>query len=241
MKLAGTSFIPVLAAAVVSACSGDGGEEPLVRNFTVTIENVSQANTIDSDRADGAVPLSAGVYAVYGGSNPLFTVGQAADEGTERLAEDGFINTKLDALDNLSGVDWSGGFQSAGGPDDGPAIFPGESVSFSFQAAPGQKLQIEVMFVQSNDWFYAFGADGLNLFDGNTAITGDVTDQIVLYDAGTEEDTAPGTGPNQKPAQNPTDIDIGPEDDDNTVRVASGFTIPSAGSVLRVTITASTD
>ncbi len=47
----------------------------------------------------------------------------------------------------------SGAVPSPGGPDMGPALFAGESVIFSFSATPGQRLQFETMFVQSNDWF----------------------------------------------------------------------------------------
>ncbi len=58
------------------------------------------------------------------------------------------------------------------------------------------------MFVQSNDWFYSFsGGIGLQPFNDETPVTGDVTSALELYDAGTEADTPPGTGPDQKPVQ----------------------------------------
>ena len=88
----------------------------------------------------------------------------------------------------------------------------GESVEFAFSAAPGEQLTFESMFVQSNDWFYAF--DGLSLFDGDQPISGDVTSEVELYDAGTEADTAPGTGPDQKPVQDPEAMDVGPKEDE---------------------------
>ncbi|MGH7718660.1 MAG: spondin domain-containing protein, partial [Gemmatimonadaceae bacterium] len=113
------------------------------------------------------------------------------------------------------------------------------SATFTVTASPGERLQFETMFVQSNDWFYAFGGGGLALFNGDTPVSGDVTAQVVLYDAGTEEDTAPGTGPNQKPAQDPVAMNVGPADDNLAVRLAStsGFTIPATASVIRVTVT----
>ena len=40
------------------------------------------------------------------------------------------------------------------------------------------------MFVASNDLFYAPNGDGIELFNGNTPVTGDITSQILLWDAG---------------------------------------------------------
>ena len=63
--------------------------------FTVRVENVSQPHTLDVERLNGIVPLSPGAFAVYPGkaypgTNPMFLIGSPADEGTERIAEDGF-------------------------------------------------------------------------------------------------------------------------------------------------------
>jgi hypothetical protein len=131
-------------------------------------------------------------------------------------------------------------FQSPGGPDAGPAIAAGETATFTITASPGDRLQIETMFVQSNDWFYGFGGGGLALFSGRTPVSGDVTAQLVLYDAGTEADTPPGTGPSQKPAQPPTATNVGAAES-VPIRPASErhptFTIPATASVIRVTIT----
>ncbi len=232
-------------ALAAAACSSNTANST-PRTFSVTVENVSQPNTISSDRAMGTVPLSPGVYAVYSGSNPMFTAGQAADEGTERIAEDGFpgpplpLGTESTLVEMVAGVSGSGVFQSPGGPDAGPAILAGESATFTITALPGDRLQIETMFVQSNDWFYAFGSGGLQLFDGSDPVSGDVTSDLVLYDAGTEEDTAPGTGDFQKPVQDPTATNIGPSESVSIQTAAArhpNFTIPATSSVIRVTVT----
>ena len=233
---------PTLAAAfaalVLAACGDDDGGPAAERAFTVRVENVSAPNTVATARANGTVPLSPGAYAVFTGANPLFTAGQRADAGTERIAEDGFPMTKAGALAGLSGVR-SGTFEAPGGPDNLPALAAGEAATFTVTAAPGARLQMETMFVQSNDWFYAFAGEGLALFDGSTPVSGDVTGRLVLYDAGTEEDTAPGTGPNQKPAQDPQATNVGPADDDPAIRLASTnpFTVPATAAVIRVTVT----
>ncbi len=78
----------------------------------------------------------------------------------------------------------------------GPAL-PNDSYSFTFEATPGDYLSFATMFVQSNDWFFAPASSGINLFPDDTAISGDITQMVSLWDAGTEVDEAPGEGPNQ--------------------------------------------
>jgi len=80
------------------------------------------------------------------------------------------------------------------------------------------------------------GAEGIELFSADgLPVSGDVTEQLVLRDAGTEVNEVPGAGPNQAPRQ-PTpnagpsaEGDIGPVDDE--------FAYPAPREVLRVMIT----
>jgi hypothetical protein len=223
---------------VIAACSDDTTEVQQ-RTFSVRIENVSTPGTLPVTRLDGVVPLSPGVWAVLDGSASLFTVGGAADAGTERIAEDGDNAVKAAALDQITNLQ-NGAFSSPGGADAMPTLGPGESVTFTVTATPGQRLQIQTMFAQSNDWFFAFGNGGLALFDDDDdddPVSGNVTSMLVLYDAGTEDDAAPGTGPNQAPVQPAPNT--GPLDETTTIRLASThpFTIPSTSSVIKVTIT----
>jgi hypothetical protein len=221
-----------------SADSGGSGGGSGAASFTATVENVSGPGTIDSERAMGAVPLSPPVYAVYSGDNPAFTVGESASEGTEIVTEDGFPMVLAQTLAGAENVSASDVAPSPGGSLETPALGPGESVEFEFSAAPGDHFTMETMFVQSNDWFYGF--EGLALFDGNEPVSGDVTGEIGVYDAGTEADTAPGTGPDQKPVQDPEAMDVGPAEDE-PIRLAAerhpDFTIPADEDVIRVTIT----
>jgi hypothetical protein len=210
-------------------------EKTIIKSFTVTVQNVSTPGLINTPRAMGAVPLSPGAWAIFTGNDPMFTEGQKADIGTERIAEDGATGIKDAAMGTLSNVATHGVFKTAAGP-----LLPGESAQFSFNASPGDRLQFETMFVQSNDWFYSFsGGIGLQLFNGESPVTGDVTSALNLYDAGTETDTAPGTGPDQKPVQ-ATD-NQGPTESvvitGATVRHPT-FTIPATNRVIKVTITA---
>jgi hypothetical protein len=213
--------------------------------FTVRVENVSQPQTLEVERLNGIVPLSPGVFAVYPGNaypatNPLFLMGSPADEGTERIAEDGLPMMEAQILKNYPALIKSGTFDSPGGPDNDLAILPGEHASFTIHAKPGDRLQLETMFVQSNDWFYGFGQKGLELFHGATPVSGDVTEYLVLYDAGTEEDTPPGTGPYQRPVH-PMTTDVGPADNYPLIAPArerhEEFMIPANHMVIKVTIT----
>ena len=87
-----------------------------------------------------------------------------------------------------------------GAEEAGPAL-PGSTYSFTFEATPGDYLSFATMFVQSNDWFLAPSSNGIALFDGAEPISGDITDMVSLWDAGTEVDETPGEGANQAPRQ----------------------------------------
>jgi hypothetical protein len=98
---------------------------------------------------------------------------------------------------NLHGV-----FNTPVGAMAAGPIRPGDSYEFTFTGAPGMKLFMTQMFGQSNDWFYAPGANGIALFDAKgVAVSGDITNQFYLWDAGTEKDEEIGIGPNQGPRQ----------------------------------------
>ena len=134
----------------------------------------------------------------------------------------------------------SGAFAVPLGADGPGPLPPGQSYGFSFEAPPGTKLSFATMFVQSNDLFYAPDEDGIALWDdaGNRT-SGDVTDQIMLWDSGTEVNQPIGTGADQAPRQ--SGANTGAADEDNTVRIIMGDDIPAVDSVIRVTITPSED
>ena len=77
---------------------------------------------------------------------------------------------------------------------DAPApILPGGAFEFEFMAAEGMKLNLVAMYGQSNDLFYA-PEKAIDLFVKGEAISGDITDKLMLWDAGTEVNQAPGVG-----------------------------------------------
>ncbi len=120
-----------------------------------------------------------------------------------------------------------------GGEEPGPA-FPGDFYEFHVNAHPGQNLSFATMLVQSNDWFFAPGEAGVALYDADGhPISGDITDQINIYDAGTEIDQPLGEGADQAPRQ--SGPDTGAADPDNTVRPVTS--IGSADQFIHVTAT----
>lgn len=117
-------------------------------------------------------------------------------------------------------------------------IAPAGVYSFSFDAGKGAKLSLATMLVQSNDLFYGFGDTGLDLYNADgTAVTGNVTSELYLWDAGTEVNQAPGTGSNQPPRQSGTNVGT---TENGTVKLISevndGFTYPALADMIKTEI-----
>ena len=122
--------------------------------------------------------------------------------GLERIAEDGMPGDLVSMLSGVEGIKSVEAFNTPTGASDAGPIAPGNSYSFQVEAVPGDRLSFATMFIQSNDFFYAFAPEGLALFDDNDQpVRGDVTGQVMLYDAGTEVDQEPGVGLYQAPRQ----------------------------------------
>ena len=216
-------------------------EEPTP--FRVLIENVSDENTI---AGVGAVPLSPGAWAVHNAGDPIFTVGQNdRGEGLEAIAEDGSPGELVGNLATLSGVISSDYFNTPIGATEPAPIFPGDGYEFTVYGVPGDYLSLATMFIQSNDLFYAPDGNGIPLFDAEgNSINGDVTADVLLWDAGTEVNEEPGVGMNQAPRQ--SGPDTGDDENGPVVLIADGmagpggFTYPNAADVIRVTINGGT-
>ena len=224
-------------AASLAACSATMGQMQGATSFTVRVQDVSTPTTLATPGGPSAavpVPLSPGVWVVHGGANPIWTAGAKASNGVERIAEDG-DPTALAA--ELKGQH-SGVFNTPVGASAPGPLMPGDAYEFTVSAKPGDRLSFETMFVQSNDLFYDFSGAGLNLFDSaGHAVSGDVTPQVVLLDAGTEVNEQPGVGPNQKPRQPANNV--GPSEDNGVGPVNDGYVYPVASSVIKVTVTPS--
>lgn len=192
--------------------------------FNVVIRNISTANTLKLPGGkSAAAPIAPGVYAIVEGGTMLFQPGEsAARPDLESLAEDGDAQALLEIVSKMPGVKNAGLF------------VPGQP--FTVTAEPGQRLAFATMFVQSNDKFLAPEPAGISLFDSQEPVMGDLTKNVMLWDAGTEKDEAPGIGENQAPRQ--AKPNTGPSEDGmGKVRAADdGFSYPAVTDVIQLTI-----
>ena len=212
------------------------------------VENIAEdgfpeALLMDTQEATGLiVPLSPGAWATHDMSvNPFFQIDtQDFGEGLQAIAEDGIPTMLVDVLAGKEGVDISEAFDTPLGASGPGAIGPGGRYQFSFSAEEGDYLSLATMFVQSNDWFYAFSSEGLNLFENGAPISGDVSEYITLYDAGTEVDEYAGAGLFQVIRQ--SGADSGAEDSNINVRLIDPSeleNIPDNIRVIKVSIESS--
>jgi hypothetical protein len=183
-------------------------------------------------------PIAPGVFAVHGeDDSPFFSSGLVdRGEGLESLAEDGDPTVLQETLRTRTQVRDSGVFNTAeGAAGPGPAA-SGERYEFRIRARAGDRLSLATMLVQSNDLFFSFGPRGIALFDENDdPINGDVSDQLALWDVGTEQNEFPGAGPNQAPRQ--AGPDTGPSESLVITQPDDEFEYPPVRNFLRVTLT----
>ena len=207
--------------------------------FTVRVENISSAEGMTaSDGTKFPFALSPGMFVLSAKNDVLFTEGKPAREnGLEMQAEDGDPSGLVKSFEamhhatNLHGV-----FNTPVGAMGAGPIRPGDSYEYTFTATPGMKLFTTMMFGQSNDWFYAPDANGIALFDARgNPMSGDVADQLVLWNAGTEADEEIGIGPNQGPRQK--GVNTGPAENGVVRRVKDARWTGKNGEFFRITIT----
>lgn len=168
-------------------------------------------------------PFAPGAFSV-GNENTIFGLGASSSSAFEALAEDG----------DPSGFE--NHFNTPVGANSPAPIFPGESYSFTFTAVDGEMLSMATMLVQSNDW--VLGLDNINLFNNGTAINGDISNLLMLIDAGTEVDEYAGAGTNQAPRQ--SGPNTGETENGNVeVEESPSSNLPSNSEILKITITSS--
>jgi hypothetical protein len=222
-------------AAVADHMAGHGGKGEV--QFTVKIENVSTGTTLRSMKGETApAPNSPGLYVVHTKPARLFKAGKLdLGWGMEAQAEDGDPSKLAEHCKGHEGVFAVGVFNvPVGDAEPGPAL-PGKSYTFTFMAKPGDRLSLATMFGQSNDLFYAPDESGIALFAKGRPVSGDVTSQLVLWDAGTEVNEEPGFGPGQAPRQ--AKPNTGASEKKAVAKVKDGFTYPKVTEVMKVTIT----
>lgn len=227
-----------LALAVVIGIQTDAtafGKEKNRKTFKVRIENISDADGVETEGgAKYPFALSPGLFVVNHRKSFFFTEGSTATAALESQAEDGNPELLAKAYLTKVGSSYQGVFNTPVGGDKPSPILPGGVYEFSFTASEGMRLSMIAMFGQSNDLFYS-PSRALDLFDGKgNPLTGDITDKLVLWDAGTEVNQAPGLGDEQGPRQKGPNT--GKAENGKVRLVQDGFNYPETKDVLRVTI-----
>jgi hypothetical protein len=238
LKLAiGLALFAALSLSQFTVALATRKSEPI--KFTVRVENISNPEGMTaSNGMKFPFALSPGMFVLSDKTAPLFMEGKPArTNGLEMQAEDGDPSGLVSSLEtmhhrsNLQGVFNTPVSAMAAGP-----IRPGDSFEFTVTAVPGMKLYMTQMFGQSNDWFYAPGPNGIALFDAKgNPISGNVTDQLYLWDAGTEKDEEIGIGPNQGPRQ--AGLNTGADERGVVHRVSDARWAGRNAEYFRVTIT----
>lgn len=208
-----------------------------VTRFKVRIENVSAKEQFTASNGTAwTLDFSPGVWLVSRESAPLFTPGQKdRGQGIEAIAEDGDPTNLAKLLQSQKSVQSSGVFNTAVGAMRAGGIRPGQTFEFTIAAIPGEKLSFVTMFGQSNDWFYA-PQSGIALFDASgKPVGGDVTSQIILWNAGTEVDEEPGIGATQGPRQKAPNTGVNENGIVQQVQYTAAYA--QISQVMRVTIT----
>lgn len=230
----------VFALAVVVAAQTNApafGRSKNQKTFKVRIENISTADGVVTEGgAKYPFALSPGVFVVNHRKNYFFNEGEKADAALEAQAEDGSpVKLSQKYLTRVGSV-FLGVFNKPVGSETPAPILPGGAYEFTFTATEGMRLSFITMFGQSNDLFYA-PKQAIDLFDAKgDPLTGDITSQLLLWDAGTEVNQAPGVGDEQAPRQKMANT--GKAENGKVGMVKDGFTYPNTSDVLRVTIKA---
>lgn len=202
----------------------------IAQNFKVRIENIASDTPYP-------VPFAPGLWIVQKkNSAPIFESGSSDfGDGLEDLAEDGNPGLLYESLNNHPKVRDRGVFNTPAGAAGPAPIFLGDAYEFYVTAKPNDFLNFATMFIQSNDLFIAPSEEGIALFDSHgNPTSGNITNLLGLWDAGTEVNEEPGVGPNQAPRQGGPNT--GATENGVVQIVNDGFTYPTVSDIIRVTV-----
>jgi hypothetical protein len=208
--------------------------------FTIRIENITKPDAFTaSNGTKWSLAFSPGLAIVHKEKAPAFSAGKKdRGQGLEAQSEDGDPGMLAKSLEGAKGMKSVTVFNTPVGAKGPGPIAPGSAYEVTISAVPGDRLTLTTMMGQSNDWFYAPGEAGIALFKDGKAISGDVTSQMILWDAGTEVNQEPGIGPDQGPRQkapNTGESENGVVKNAKDVKYGSAFRIPA--KAMKVTIT----
>jgi hypothetical protein len=222
--------------------------------FTVRIENIARRVLVLPNGREADIPLSAGVWVLHTGRNPIFTPGELAAPALKALAEAGMAAAYAPTLRGADGVRATSTFETpqgrprgamstrrdeGGGAHVSRMLAAGQHFEFTFTAQPGDRLSVAVMVAQSNDGLLATDGEGLALFDpSGRPVSGEITGRFTFWDVGTEVNEQPGMGRNQGLRQGAAHA--GDPEQRPVRRMADaefGELWPAVARIVRVTIT----
>ena len=178
-----------------SSTTADPPPPPDPADFLLRIENISGSSILPTT-------ISPGVWLEQDqdANPPIYQTNAAAlPNGLRELAEDGDPTVLAASLQNNFELEQSGVFETAVDGDGPGPIGPGEAYEVTFTAQPFSRLGLATMFGATNDTFIATAPQGVALFFGNGQPHEfrDITEFLLMLDAGTEANQAPGQGPDQ--------------------------------------------
>ncbi len=205
--------------------------------FTVRIENITKPDAFTaSNGSKWSLAFSPGIVIVHKEDAPGVSAGKKdRGKGLEAQAEGGDAGMLGKSLASVKGIKSVTVFNTPVGAKTPGPITPGAAYEVAVSAVPGDRLSLTLMMGQSNDWFYAPTEPGIELFKNGQAISGDITSQLVMWDAGTEVNQEPGIGPDQGPRQKAPNT--GKAENGMVRKIDDGQPYSAASKVLRVTIT----
>lgn len=223
---------------LLSSCGGSSKDATV---FEITFKNISKSPTFTAQNGAGVVvAYSALLGVVHTGNSPIYTLNQSASEGLEQLAENGNPSAFVSSLTVAENVEVVGVANQSATSSSG-LLGPNETFTLVISASDlAAHLSLASSFMQANDVFVATPENGIPLFNADgTPISGNVTAQLALYDAGTESNEAPGVGSNQvlrqgEPAEG--EVSQGKQENGVVRPLNDGFTYPSVASTIQVSI-----
>ena len=234
-------LLSISAAMTLSLAGLAVAQDKIGTKFTVKIENVSTPNAFTaSNGTKWSLAFSPGLAIVHTNEAPIFSSGKKdRGQGLEAQSEDGDPGMLAKSLAGANGIRSAVVFDTPLGVSTAGPITPGSAYEFTVTAQPGDRLSFTAMMGQSNDWFYAPDETGIALFQNAKPISGDITSQVHLWDAGTEVNQEPGIGSDQGPRQKAANTG---EAENSVVRnvkdVKYGSNYATVSRVMRATITA---
>lgn len=219
----------------IAAVASGNGDKPT--KFTIRVENITKPDAFTaSNGAQWSLAFSPGTAIIHTGKSVIFTSGKKdRGQGLEAQSEDGDPSMLAKSLTGAKGIKSVTVFNTPVGASAPGPITPGAAYEVTISAVPGDRLSLTIMMGQSNDWFYAPAESGIELFKSGSAMSGDITSQLSMWDAGTEVDQEPGIGSEQGPRQK--SANTGKAENGVVHKVQDGKSYSKPSEVMRVTIT----